>query len=411
MRWLLVLVAWTGVARADAYEEVPIASITASVFDPEGGYASSTVYATGYMHYSGHASCCGFQPRFPDGWYRAKNAAELQDVFDAAAMAIAYPAKTKSEYGEGGVELPDGTKVEIDGGGAAGEIAYEPAREPSKGAKTIVVGKRLRDPAVRDVIWFGEAARAKALSRDEAVVLIKHLERYAAGSPFVEQCLAVIAQTHADLVTGALANGKLQVAAIGATRSVPDLVAAAKQSPAGLEAATRALIAIGGRDATAALAGTILPALGAGDPATTDDERATNRVASLHVLDPLVNSPDAAIDAAAVAARTDALTGLGTYVGVALAGKPSSVLLVRVVEILVSRQALPARVDQAALAKYVLASLGGKDRAGTIRIATVLATDPPPARLLAAIRALARDKDPDVASEAESFVERHGGAK
>jgi len=178
---------------------------------------------------------------------------------------------------------------------------------------------------------------------------------------------------------------------------VADIVAAATTVQL-RAAAARALRAIGD---TAALT-KVVAQLAGGDPAASEADRARNRIGALPVLTELAAGFPHAVD--------DTVAGLAAYVPAALAAAPVDVvLLARVIEIVEARY-VRVVADQGALASYVTTAVTNKDgktRAAAVRIAAMLAGDAPSAKLVATVRGLVHDRDPDVAAEAASFVGAH----
>src|SRR4051812_25628808 len=104
---LITVGAATVAAGDDETTPVPLQAVTVSFSEEEGGSAHHEYLPSGWLHFTGHASCCGYKPPLADGWYRLTPAA-ARALFDDAARVVALGQFQTTE-----AAVINGTAIEI----------------------------------------------------------------------------------------------------------------------------------------------------------------------------------------------------------------------------------------------------------------------------------------------------------
>lgn len=267
------------------YEQVKIKSVTLVENEEEGGRSQEIYYPTGYMSFSGHASGRGYVPRLKDGWYQVDKK-QLQAYFNQIAAYLAFykpQAAAKEQYGtnnEMRVALESG-EMEINPplySWAGLELNPQPVASYTlppdyMNSKDCIIGRRLADKQVLDVIFNAQPEKARAFTAAQTAVYLQAVrDQDSHMMDDIERIKAVLLEIpaeHTSLLIPLLkdrffrTSDMLAVLAGKGEKARPwtKEIIAAIQDDATLVEGSKALAAISGREALAWLKSKGIPKL------------------------------------------------------------------------------------------------------------------------------------------------------
>jgi len=269
-----------------AMRTMRISALSWSEHDPEGGYSSIEVFASGYVDAAGHRSCCGYRPRMATGVYRVTKMDALQRLFDDAAASLAlHEGEPREPPDRGGFGMHSDSHAVVDGASKplasmidTSELGLVALR--SRPADLDVAKVQGRVPASRRVVrvlFSRSLDDVPRLSRAQVELVIAQLRARVAHDrdqgflDWIGEALGKVDASALDLVPPLLSDPRFLpadtvVEALGAhgaaarpwARAVHDV---ARKSDATLIAAAVALARIGGDDANKWVDDELVPAL------------------------------------------------------------------------------------------------------------------------------------------------------